>query len=85
MVDDSRSLVVVIRYEEMHAQPGTAFRESVGALDLELEPAARLSKAVALSEFETIREQEQQNRIQGETHAGGCPLLPPGQGGRLAR
>jgi aryl sulfotransferase len=56
-VDGSLSRVTVVRYEDMHALPGIAFREVLRALDLEPE-TTRLSHAVSLSDFRTVREQE---------------------------
>jgi len=55
--DDSGLNVEVVRYEDMKADSEAAFARIVRTLDLDLDQQ-KLSKAVAFSSFESVREQE---------------------------
>lgn len=79
-VDGSGLRITVTRYEDLHAEPGTAFEEVLRALDLELD-TGRLSRAVALSEFETIREQEQQTGFREKHMRADAPFFRQGRVG----
>ena len=56
-VDDSGLAVEVVRYEDIQSDPEAAFARIIRTLELPLD-LQKLSKAVAFSRFESVREQE---------------------------
>jgi hypothetical protein len=79
-VDESELPVTVVRYEDMLAQPETAFESIIRALKLDFD-ALRLSKAIDLSRFETIQEQESQAGFKERTMQADAPFFRQGRSG----
>jgi hypothetical protein len=72
--------VTVIRYEDMLAQPEAAFERIIRALKLDLDPI-RLSKAVELSRFESIQEQESRAGFKERAMLADTPFFRQGRSG----
>ena len=79
-VDESGLAVTVIRYEDMLTQPEAAFERIIRALKLELDPI-RLSKAVELSRFESIQEQESRAGFKERAMRADAPFFRQGRSG----
>jgi aryl sulfotransferase len=79
-VDQSDLPVTVIRYEDMLAQPEVAFERIIRTLKLEFDPML-LSKAVELSRFETIQEQESQTGFKERAMKADAPFFRQGRSG----
>ena len=79
-VDESGLAVTVIRYEDMLAQPEAAFERIIRALKLDLDPI-RLSKAVELSRFESIQEQESRAGFKERAMLADTPFFRQGRSG----
>ena len=79
-VDESGLAVPVIRYEDMLTQPEAAFERIIRALKLDLDPI-RLSKAVELSRFESIQEQESRAGFKERAMLADMPFFRQGRSG----
>lgn len=79
-VDESGLAVTVIRYEDMLTQPEAAFERIIRALKLDLDPI-RLSKAVELSRFESIQEQESRAGFKERAMLADTPFFRQGRSG----
>jgi aryl sulfotransferase len=73
-VDESDLPVTVIRYEDMLAQPQLAFESIVRTLNLDYDPL-HLFKAIELSRFESIQEQESQTGFRERTMRSDAPFF----------
>jgi hypothetical protein len=79
-VDESGLRPTVLRYEDLLASPEAAFEQAVCVFDLELDQA-RLSRAIAFSQFESIREQEQQSGFKEKRLRADAPFFREGRAG----
>lgn len=67
-VDESQLPLLVVRYEDLSADPAHTFALAVAFVGLPLDQA-RLDKAVRFSRFETLRQQERQHGFREKTQA----------------
>ena len=79
-VDQSSLAVTVLRYEDLLSQPEASFQAVLRALRLELD-APRLSRAIAFSQFESMRVQELQDGFREKHMRADAPFFRRGRAG----
>lgn len=79
-VDDSDLPVEVIRYEDMQTDPHEAFARLIRTLNLPLDEQ-NLSKAVAFSSFDSVREQETAQGFRERPLRADAPFFRQGRSG----
>lgn len=79
-VDESNLPLIVIRYEDMLAQPEAAFERIIRTLELDFDPI-RLANAIALSQFEKVQGQESQTGFKERVMQSDAPFFRQGKSG----